>query len=564
MPRGGGGGFRGGGFGGGGFRGGGFRGGSRSFRVGRVRSSGRPFGRTGSRRTVSRAPRSSSHRRRHYGRPYRRRWWGGYYRPWYRRWWHWHWWWGYPYRPWYYAPVYWGGGLALAIIALLVIVPLLGFAFIPFPFASNATSEGIITYRDTQTLYFNEYWYEKESMKAGQQIQYSMDAIGEYSEVTFIIWDQPFEAFPARENPLIGTHNGSLTVQGDHDYQYLGYFLKSGSTLDVEFSVTGGEIEFFIADANDLNRWNNWETIYPTIYDSDSTGGSYSYTVSHAQDWYIVWYNPGTTPIGINFNVEYSAEGVYDFSDADVLIENVESVPQSTFNVLNDGTWYFFIYFDPFVNPAESVEITFDVSFHLDETYHQDKWIEFQPILLIIGGIIVLLLVIAIVQRITSKKETPPSATVTTTTTPATTSVTEAEPVSKEKCLRCNFQYKPEDVYCTNCGGKITGRDYGVSKITTPAKSKNCSSCGDQIKPGSRFCKNCGAKVEQEVKTHKYFPDERESFFCQLDNEKHPSTDSAYECEQCSRKICGDCFSNVSKTGVTVCPYCKGELTRIQ
>ena len=69
MPRGGGGGFRGGGLGGGGFRGGGFRGGSRSFRVGSVRRSGRPFGRTGSRRTVSRSPRSrqgrSYHGRRH-------------------------------------------------------------------------------------------------------------------------------------------------------------------------------------------------------------------------------------------------------------------------------------------------------------------------------------------------------------------------------------------------------------------------------------------------------------------------------------------------------------------
>lgn len=557
MARGGGGGFGGGGFGGGGFRGGGFRGGSSTFRSGRVRSSGRPFGRTGSRRTVSRAPRSSSSRRHGYGRHYRRRWWGGYHRPWYRSWWHWHWWWGYPYRSWYRAPVYWGGGLAFGIIALLIILPLIGLAFIPFPF-TNSSSEGTVTYSDTQTLYFNEYWYEKENMIAGQQIQYSMQA---YSELTFLIWDQPFESFPETNTPLTGNHNGSLTVQGEHDYQYLGYFLKPGSTLEFEFTVSGGEIEFFIADADDLNRWNNWETIYPTVYYVGEVGDDNTFSVTSPQDYYLVWYNPGSSPIDINYDVDYSVVGVYDFSDADVYITETELVQQSTFNVPHDGTWYFFIYFDPFANPAESVEITFDVSYDTGVTY-KDKWIDFQPILLIIGGIIVFILIIAILQRSTSKKTTPPSAPAAAATT--TLSTTTTEPVTKNKCHRCNFVYKPGDVYCTNCGGKITGRDYGVSTITTPSTSKNCKSCGNHIQPGSRFCKNCGAKVEQKEKTYKYFPDERKSFFCQLDNEKHPSTDSAYECDQCSRKICGDCFSNISKTGLSVCPYCKGELSKIQ
>ncbi len=555
MPRGGGGGFRGGGGGGGGFRGGGFRGGSSTFRSGRVRSSGRPFGRTGSRRTVSRAPRSSSHRRSHYG---RRRHWGGYYRPWYRRWWHWNWWWGYPYRPWYRAPVYWGGGIAFGLIALLIILPLIGMALIPFPF-TNASSDGNVTYADTQTLYFNEYWYEKEPMKSGQQITYSMQA---YSEVTFLIWDQPFESFP-ETNTITGNHNGSLIVQGGHDYQYLGFFLKTGSSLDFEFSVSGGEIEFFIADAEDLNRWNNWETIYTEISFVGSDEDSYSntYSVPHAQDWYLVWYNAGETDIRIDYDVDYSAIGVFDFSSADVVIENVDLVQQSTFNVPTEGNWYFFVYLDPFVNPAESVEITFDVSYDTGVT-HEDQWIDFQPILLIIGGIFVLILLVAIIQRITSRKATPPGAPAATTTTTPTSSTTET--VAPNKCHRCNFNYKSGEVYCTNCGGKISGRDYGVSTVTTPANSKNCSSCGDKIKSGSKFCKNCGTKVEKAVKTYKYFPDERKSFFCQLDNEKHPSTDSAYECDQCSRKVCGDCHSNISRTGVTVCPYCKGELSKIQ
>ncbi|UCG90619.1 MAG: zinc ribbon domain-containing protein [Candidatus Heimdallarchaeota archaeon] len=550
VPRGGGG-FRGGGFGGGGFRGGGFRGGGRSFRVGSVRSSGRPFGRTGSRRTVSRAPRGRS-----YHRPHHRRYWGGYWRPWWRRPWHWYWWWGRPWRPWYYAPVYWGGGVILAIVALLIILPLIGVAFW-FPF-TNASSSGTVTYSDTQTLFYNEYWYEKEYLSQGQTIDYR---VASQSEVTFLIWNQPFENFETKT--LLGNYSEKgMIVQGNHDYQYIGYFLKRGSRLDYQFNVTaGGPIEFFVTDANDLNRWNNWETITP----KDSNNGSPEYSggidIIDAQDYYLVWYNSGSSPVTIDYTVAYSAVGAFDFSDAPVIESDVVDPVSGSLSVPSSGDWYFFVYFDPFVNPAESVDITFDVSYHTEVT-HEQRWIDFTPILLIIGLIVVILLVIAIIQRKTAK-ETPPTTTAATAPTIPATAETVSVPSAK-KCHRCNSESKPGDVFCVNCGAKLTGRDYGVSTITTPASAKNCQSCGQHIIPGSRFCKHCGAKIEQEVKPHKYFPDERESFFCQLDNEKHPSTDSAYECGQCARKVCSDCYDNITQTGVTRCPYCKGELYKIQ
>ncbi len=549
MPRGGGG-SRGGGFGGGGFRGGGFRGGSRSFRVGSVRSSGRPFGRTGSRRTVSRAPRGRS-----YHSPHHRRYWGGYWRPWWRRPWHWYWWWGRPWRPWYYAPVYWGGGVALAIIALLIILPFIGVAFW-FPFA-NASSGGIVTYSDTQTLYYNEYWYEKEYLSQGQTIEYR---VGSQSEVTFIIWNHPFEDFDTKT--LSGNYSEKgMIVEGNHDYEYIGYFLKPGSRLDYQFNVTeGGPIEFFVTDANGLNRWNNWETITPkdSYLGSQYIGGI---NIVDAQDYYLVWYNSGSTPVTIDYTVEYSAVGALDFRDAPVVENDVVDPVSGSLAVPSSDDWYFFVYFDPFVNPAESVDITFDVSYYTEVSYDQ-KWQDFTPVLLIIGFIIVILLVIAIIQRRTAKEVAPTAIAAAATTTPTTTEVISA-PTAK-KCHRCNSFSKPGDVFCVNCGAKLTGRDYGVSTVTTPASAKNCQSCGQHIIPGSRFCKHCGAKIEQETKPHKYFPDEREAFFCQLDNEKHPSTDSAYECDQCARKVCSDCYNKITQTGVTRCPYCKGELYKIQ
>ena len=555
MPRGGGGGFRGGGGGGGGFRGGGFRGGSRSFRVGSVRSSGRPFGRTGSRRTVSRSPRSSSRRRSHYGRRHRR-YWGGYYRPWYRRWWGWNWWWGYPYRPWYYAPVYWGGGISLGILALLIIPAVMGIALIPYPF-SGSNSSGIVTYQDTQTLFYNEYWYENEQMKQGSTIEYSN--VGATSDVSFLIWDQPFEQLP-RTRELAGSYTEhDMLVQANHDYQYIGYFLNPGSSLTYEFNVTsGGTIEFFVADANELNRWNNWETISPKDQYKGSDSYSNTFNVEYAQDWYLVWYNPTPSDINIDFQVDYIAVDNIDVTEADFFVEKFNESIFGTFTVPEDGTWYFFVYMDPFVNYAESVDITFEVIYNTGVTY-DEHWSDVTPILLFIGLIIVIVLVVAIIQRRTSKKPQPVAS---TATSGATTSTSSA-PEEAKKCHRCNTSYKPGETYCTNCGAKLQGRDYGTSTVTTPASSKSCKSCGSSIKPDSSFCRNCGAKIER-TRTLEFSPEDRIAFFCQLDNEQHPSTDSAYKCNQCSRMVCEDCYHNMTKTGVSACPYCKGNLTKVQ
>ncbi|MCK4848829.1 MAG: hypothetical protein KAT16_07400, partial [Candidatus Heimdallarchaeota archaeon] len=75
--------------------------------------------------------------------------------------------------------------------------------------------------------------------------------------------------------------------------------------------------------------------------------------------------------------------------------------------------------------------------------------------------------------------------------------------------------------------------------------------------------RSCGAKIEK-IESYEYFPDERKSFFCQLDNEQHPSTDSAYKCNQCSRMVCSSCYEDMKKTGVLACPYCKGNLIKVQ
>ncbi|UCG04075.1 MAG: hypothetical protein JSW11_08820 [Candidatus Heimdallarchaeota archaeon] len=49
-------------------------------------------------------------------------------------------------------------------------------------------------------------------------------------------------------------------------------------------------------------------------------------------------------------------------------------------------------------------------------------------------------------------------------------------------------------------------------------------------------------------------------FFCQVDNEQHPATDIAYQCQQCSRFVCEKCFLDMKAAKMATCPMCGGIL----
>ncbi len=56
----------------------------------------------------------------------------------------------------------------------------------------------------------------------------------------------------------------------------------------------------------------------------------------------------------------------------------------------------------------------------------------------------------------------------------------------------------------------------------------------------------------------------RQIFFCQLDSQNHPASDSAYQCAKCSRFICYSCYEEQTEIGLYKCPYCKGKFNKIQ
>jgi len=474
---------------GGGVRGGGFGGG---YRGGGARGSGRPFGRTGATRITSRSPRGpyshGYHRpRRRYYRP---SWW--YHRPWYYRWWYSPWWAGHYYRPWYYSPMYIGGGILFIIILALIILPVAGVVLL-FPF-SDADAEGFVNYRSTETLYFNEFWYEYEYIESGNEINYSVQS--SLVDITFAIWDRPFESLD-KTTEFIDVLD-SFSVPADwRVYEWL--FLRPGSSITYDFNASG-QIDFFIADGNEFEIWDQYGP-NPAFYIENTVQGNGTFEVNVAHDYFVVWYNDGVSSVNIDYTINYTATNIIDFSSTYETQEAVDIILPDTFSVPHSGNWYFFVYFDPMnvPPPDASTEIRFDVTYDTGVT-SKERWLDIQWILIIILGVVIILLIAVLIARRGQKKLKLKSPTEPTPKVSPYKKVTKEVGVEEVKevanCIRCNAPMKPTAKFCTQCGGKVEGRKIGGTSVTTPAEAKTCSLCGSKLSGTESFCKWCGTKIE--------------------------------------------------------------------
>ncbi|MHA2277660.1 MAG: zinc ribbon domain-containing protein, partial [Candidatus Kariarchaeaceae archaeon] len=353
---------------------------------------------------------------------------------------------------------------------------------------SSADENGFVNYRATETLYFNEFWYEYEEIEAGNEITFSVQSSP--SDITFAIWNQPFENLGTTIDYIDVLWSTSL-INGEYWAEWL--FLRPGSLIQYDFNASG-PIDFFIADGNDFYLWDQGSSpsFYVDLTSINQSSGSLPITI--AQDYYIVWYNDGGPSINIDYTVNYTAAGVIDFSSTYETREAVDFVAQDTFTVPQTGNWYFFVYFDPMNDPEESTLITFDVTYDTGIT-SQERWIDIQWILIIILVVVVILLIAAVISRRGQKKlklQEPVKTTPKSEKTPD-----KKVPSTELKCIRCGASLHADSKFCAKCGGKVEGRTVGSSTISTPINSKNCSLCGSKLSGTEKFCKWCGTKVEK-------------------------------------------------------------------
>ena len=229
---------------------------------------------------------------------------------------------------------------------------------------SNGNTSGSVTYRSTETLHYNEYWYEYEHIKAGNQINFSVQSSP--SVISFAIWDQPFENLPTKQRN--GTDADQLVLT-NNQYEYIGYYLKPGSSINYNFNASD-QVDFFIASGQALYDWNLGGS--PTFFVDlqNTTSGNSSFIVPTAQDYYVVWYNEGISSVSVNYIINYTALNVPNLSVADFHAEAVDIIPEQTFIVPNEGKWYFFVYFEPMDSPEESTNIAFDVTYDIGNSMY--------------------------------------------------------------------------------------------------------------------------------------------------------------------------------------------------
>jgi hypothetical protein len=379
--------------------------------------------------------------------------------------------------------VYVGGGIIFFIILALIILPVAGVAFW-FPF-SSADTDGYVNYRSTEILYFNEFWYEHETVDTGG-ITFSVQSSS--VEINFAIHNRPFEYIPL--NPKHIPYSGSTTVPSSSTFDNVWMFLKPGSTIDYKFN-SSGLLDFQIVDIQ-----NN---VLLNLPNTDAEDDSFSITTEN--DYFVVWENDGGTSIDLDFSVNFTANNVVDFTQTYFHLNNTDLIPEQTIPITQPGEWYFFIYFEP-INvppPDTSTTITFDVTYNTGLTA-QDRWFSIQWILIIFLVIVVIILIAAVVARRGQKKLKlkAPTTQEQPKRSPYKITPPEKEAVKKEeiKCTRCDASIKPDSKFCPKCGGKIEGRQVGVPSITTPATAKTCSLCGSKLTGTEKFCKWCGTKVQ--------------------------------------------------------------------
>jgi flagellar basal body-associated protein FliL len=374
------------------------------------------------------------------------------------------------------------------IILALIILPIAGVAFM-FPF-SNADANGYVNYRSTETLYFNEFWYEYENVESGS-IDYEITSFS--SDLTFIIWNSPFENLPTTTEYRNAVD--SITLTNITEFWTEWWFLRPNSIIDYEFNASS-QLDFFIASGAQLYLWDQELSTSFYVDIENTLQGSGSFMVDDAQDYYAVWYNDGVSSVDVDYTINYTATDVIDLTgihSEDVL----EGITLSdSYTVPSPGNWYFFVYFDPMVSPEESTTITFDVTYNTGVS-SRDRWLDVQWILIIVLVVVIVILLAAVVARRGQKKlklKEPEKKQ--TKTSPY--KVTTAEvPEKIKKCKRCKAQLKRDSKFCPNCGGKIEGRQVGTPSITTPATAKSCSLCGSKLTGTEQFCKWCGTKVEK-------------------------------------------------------------------
>jgi hypothetical protein len=375
----------------------------------------------------------------------------------------------------------------------LIILPLFGIAF-AYPFGGGISSDGTVNYRSTETLNFNEYWYEFEDVEAGSTIDYTIDASP--GPIDFIIWDDVFDDIPITWVDTAPTIRNLAIESNEFEYEWA--FLKPGSTIHYNFTADDS-IEFFIADTENIIKWNNYESAILYEHQASTTGAMGDFDVNSAGDYYVVWYNEAGPTVNVDIDIWYENVELIDFEEIDNELgsnayANNTSYVDGSFTVPTTGKWYFFVFFNPFISPEETMDITFDVTFELGDQASVKAWIGARPWLVFFGMVAVVFIIAAVFNRRKQKEFKTTKSDAPKSQSQSQTVVVQQQAATTSKCPRCDSPMKASDIYCNTCGEKREGRRLGMNNTTE--REGHCDYCGAILSGSAKFCTSCGSRIK--------------------------------------------------------------------
>lgn len=323
-------------------------------------------------------------------------------------------------------------GLLLIILMVLIVIPPLGIASIPYPINTTKT----IDFSSGQTVNFNDHYSESAFLSKGNTISYKLYGNHPFS---FAISAQPFINFPLTNNRHTGSFNSYFNVKSGES-KFIQIYLNKGDKLSYNFTSglsTPKSTDFIISTTTNLEK--------PKLVFFHFTTTANGTFVSPQSQYYWVGFafDDGTITSRniIKTTFDYNVSSV-DLTKADLSYINTTNIQQNTFTVPSSGTYSFYVYLDPAVNSSAFTDVSMTIFYH-QQLSGNDNWIHISTYLEVLALAMAAMIAITYYQHEYSKRFEKAKK------------IYYSDYSLKRACYSCRELVLERDINCPHCGSHL-------------------------------------------------------------------------------------------------------------
>ena len=333
--------------------------------------------------------------------------------------------WGYPDKRLYASPMLLGSAVLFIITLSLIIFPLLSGMPISYPAAEQNYS-----YSNNRALNFGEYIYNSTYLNAGSSISYDLAS---NVPITFVILNKPLINILNETKKESGIYNSNFQLNSQEAYSITPFLIK-GDSINLTI-LNSQSIPFYIFEHGNT-------TPYSKYLINASSMNEVSFIAPRTDYYNFNWISPSSLvgSVDVTSIFQYNIS-LINFSNANVKLVNKQNMPENSYRVPKNGTYYFFIYTTSF---QQSSKVLYIVTFH-DKLYSSDTWKKISSTLIFIDFLAGMVILLVIYKR---KKAIDYEY--------FNQEANNSDQIPQLCCPICGEIYKISDDYCQSCGVKLS------------------------------------------------------------------------------------------------------------